>query len=92
MASERVRCDGEHGGPRCADPECWHGPAKYCYADGWVISEAEPTRPKWLNPHYVAWLEAEVVRLRAREAELLAQQERMVAGLDDTLDKVRERL
>lgn len=23
-ADPRVRCDGNHGGPRCADPECWH--------------------------------------------------------------------
>ncbi|WP_019700426.1 YqaJ viral recombinase family protein [Paracidovorax oryzae] len=22
----RVKCDGDHGGPTCADPECWNGP------------------------------------------------------------------
>lgn len=21
----RVKCDGDHGGPQCADPECWNG-------------------------------------------------------------------
>jgi hypothetical protein len=21
---ERLKCDGNHGGPRCADPECWN--------------------------------------------------------------------
>lgn len=26
-AAKRVKCDGNHGGPACADPECWHGSA-----------------------------------------------------------------
>lgn len=23
----KVKCDGNHGGPRCADPECWNDSA-----------------------------------------------------------------
>lgn len=26
-AAKRHKCDGNHGGPACADPECWHGSA-----------------------------------------------------------------
>lgn len=25
QAPVRVKCDGNHGGPMCADPECWNG-------------------------------------------------------------------
>lgn len=25
-----AKCDGNHGEPRCADPECWHSPAPQC--------------------------------------------------------------
>lgn len=24
VKAERAKCDGNHGGPRCADPECWN--------------------------------------------------------------------
>lgn len=24
VAVARVKCDGNHGAPRCADPECWN--------------------------------------------------------------------
>jgi hypothetical protein len=24
LGEPRVKCDGDHGGPRCADPECWN--------------------------------------------------------------------
>lgn len=25
LAALKVKCDGNHGGPPCADPECWNG-------------------------------------------------------------------
>ena len=52
-------------------------PAKYCYADGWIISEREPTRPQWLNPHYVTWLEA----LNAEQAETIERLRAFVTKL-----------
>ena len=24
LTTEKHKCDGNHGGPRCADPECWN--------------------------------------------------------------------
>lgn len=46
---QRVKCDGDHGGPRCADPECWNGgrPQAAEAPVYVVVCENDKPHPRW---------------------------------------------
>ncbi len=43
LAQQAAKCDGNHGGPRCADPECWNDtpPASPFMSDADILVVAE---------------------------------------------------
>lgn len=40
--AKRAKCDGNHGGPACADPECWHGSAHLTEGYSYSFSPRRP--------------------------------------------------
>lgn len=36
---QRVKCDGNHGGPRCSDPECWNDAPSAATPRGRTVTE-----------------------------------------------------
>lgn len=81
------KCHGTVSGPidRTSKNEV---PPKRIYAERWVISEKEPTRPSWINPAYVEWVEA---RLSEANTEL-AQADQARAEWKQESDRLRAAL
>lgn len=54
-SQDRVKCDGNHGGPRCADPECWNDDAPASH------SQAQPTSTVWNSIQIASWIGSQLM-------------------------------
>jgi hypothetical protein len=68
-----IKCDGNHGGPRCADPECWNQdappervnhPAHY---GGDTVYETIKVLKAWLpREQYLGFLRGNAIKYQSR--------------------------
>lgn len=85
LTGKTIRCDGNHGGPRCADPECWNDFLDHVDHTGQPIDPVDALRlSRWMHQATLQALgdvKRELAYYKAGEQPRVEDRDREIAEL-----------